>query len=514
MEVGERTSLLSQGDTGGRPLSGSQGQRRANGDELGGSGGSAQDESVEVSAVPFHSADSLGKSYTVEDMLRSPPTKQKTDEVYLKFYWKILFLVAVFYGVPSFQFVMLVYFEYSDHTAQDAQNITALHQDSTDTLYCYFNFKCAHQFAGFDAFNNILSNILYLLCGLGFNLFVYLRERKLTAEGLRSVGAASIQASREGSVMPVAVGDPDPSEDTVQDADTKFGLHSDCSLYYCLGWALVFEGIYSALYHVCPSRIAFQFDMTFMILTGSFLMLTLYQKRQPMITSGPYRVYGYFGLGLVAITVSLFPVPANIFWPLVWFPFVWASLWTSIHIYYNRKPRLNSSSGARLAQFAQKRCLTLPRHKMRFGMVFAANALNFAFVGLATVQGLAEAQTQSFPLVVLGILQFDALIYLIYYWIQKYRQGEHVRLLVWLLAVFLLASGAIAIFFFEIPVTNKLLSPAQSLALNKPCALFGYFDYHDIWHFLSAFAVSSFFLLVYLLDSDLDRVPRRHIKVF
>jgi hypothetical protein len=28
------------------------------------------------------------------------------------------------------------------------------------------------------------------------------------------------------------------------------GLHLDMSLYYALGWALVLEGIFSALYHV------------------------------------------------------------------------------------------------------------------------------------------------------------------------------------------------------------------------------------------------------------------------
>ena len=94
-----------------------------------------------------------------------------------------------------------------------------------------------------------------------------------------------------------------------------------------------------------------------------------------------------------------------------------------------------------------------------------------------------------------------------------------------------------AIYVFEIAVSNKFLTFQQSMALNKPCVLFDYFDYHgiipfpplllvsiqtysslmvckDIWHFLSAFGLMCVMTLVYLLDTDLARTPRARIPVF
>jgi hypothetical protein len=52
------------------------------------------------------------------------------------------------------------------------------------------------------------------------------------------------------------------------------------------------------------------------------------------------------------------------------------------------------------------------------------------------------------------------------------------------------------------------------MLLNKPCVLFGYFDYHDVWHVLSAVGVFFFFLVVYLLDLDLAQTPCSQIRVF
>lgn len=68
--------------------------------------------------------------------------------------------------------------------------------------------------------------------------------------------------------------DPESIQNTNQDTDdpetervegTGKGLYLEQSLLYCCGWCLVFEGIFSALYHVCPSRLAFQFGKNFFL---------------------------------------------------------------------------------------------------------------------------------------------------------------------------------------------------------------------------------------------------------
>ena len=46
---------------------------------------------------------------------------------------------------------------------------------------------------------------------------------------------------------------------------------------------------------------------------------------------------------------------------------------------------------------------------------------------------------------------------------------------------------------YAIPSFQK--TPAESRARNHYCALFGFYDYHDIWHFLSANAMFLSFLV-------------------
>jgi hypothetical protein len=37
-----------------------------------------------------------------------------------------------------------------------------------------------------------------------------------------------------------------------------------------------------------------------------------------------------------------------------------------------------------------------------------------------------------------------------------------------------------ALYFFQLGVTDKFLTPEESKLLNKPCVLFNYFDYHGM----------------------------------
>lgn len=68
--------------------------------------------------------------------------------------------------------------------------------------------------------------------------------------------------------------------------------------------------------------------------------------------------------------------------------------------------------------------------------------------------------------------------------------------------------------FFNIAVTDKLLTPEESMELNQPCVLFDYFDTHDVWHCLSAIAIFLLLILLYILDKGLETRERTSIKVF
>ena len=49
--------------------------------------------------------------------------------------------------------------------------------------------------------------------------------------------------------------------------------------------------------------------------------------------------------------------------------------------------------------------------------------------------------------------------------------------------------AAAFVVFKGLPTTNKTASPEDSRDLNRECGILGFFDWHDLWHFLSSFAL-------------------------
>ena len=63
---------------------------------------------------------------------------------------------------------------------------------------------------------------------------------------------------------------------------------------------------------------------------------------------------------------------------------------------------------------------------------------------------------------------------------------------------------ALSLMFFFKSVSDKFLPIIDSDLLNEPCVLFNYFDYHDIWHLLSAIGLFIFMNIIFFLDIDLN----------
>ncbi len=100
---------------------------------------------------------------------------------------------------------------------------------------CFYNEKCYQPLKSWDVpFNNLFSNIGYIILGLAFNLNLVIYQ--------------------------------------IHNQITK-----DASLFYALGWGLCGEGIFSGMYHVCPTAVIFQFDTAFMFLLCSLTMIAVYQ---------------------------------------------------------------------------------------------------------------------------------------------------------------------------------------------------------------------------------------------
>ena len=89
-------------------------------------------------------------------------------------------------------------------------------------------------------------------------------------------------------------------------------------------------------------------------------------------------------------------------------------------------------------------------------------------------------------------------------------------------------------FFFFHPQTNWIETAAESRTLNSQCVVLDFYDFHDLWHFLSAVALFMSFLVrpflivrnlmqvncvpilqvLLTLDDDLVACPRDKIRVF
>ena len=63
-------------------------------------------------------------------------------------------------------------------------------------------------------------------------------------------------------------------------------------------------------------------------------------------------------------------------------------------------------------------------------------------------------------------------------------------------------------------VTNWLESPAVSRDGNEDCLILGFFDSHDMWHFVSAFALFFSFLMLMTLDDRQEGTLRTKLRVF
>ena len=194
-------------------------------------------------------------------------------------FWKILLLIGGFYLVPSVQFVS--------------------YQATSGSIDCYYNFLCKKDLGTVPAFNNIISNLPYLVAGVAFFFIVFLTHPK-TDDGVH-------------------------------------GLHNDMSLYYSLAVVLCLEGLFSGLYHVCPSRLNFQFDSTFMMMGVALLFVTIFQKRHASRTIGAVRFYAFLAFVTIANSVTLFTGAIGVIvWIGVWCGGIFALIAGSVHIYYHK----------------------------------------------------------------------------------------------------------------------------------------------------------------------------------
>uniref|UniRef100_A0A0X3PUV5 SID1 transmembrane family member 2 n=1 Tax=Schistocephalus solidus TaxID=70667 RepID=A0A0X3PUV5_SCHSO len=538
---------------------------------------------------------------------------------YLLYFWYLI-IISIFYGLPVAQLVM---------TYQ-----RALHDTGNEDI-CYYNFECAHPFGVFTAFNNIISNVGYVMLGL---LFLGLTARRdllhrraqkysrvysqdaysvvsvcswfgakirltgpcgrrktmtavtvaaasATAESefshlhptpstgpsaagptagslrpsvrlkrsrvawlrrlprclfwrthcpcQRGGGGARLRTSsstasfenpaqlsrqtHEGGVERGVLASAGHAVSTVADQPTRyngdaqsFGIPQHFGLFYALGLALTVEGVLSACYHICPSFSNFQFDTAYMYMLALILMLKIYQTRHPDINASAHSAYMVMALViLVGVTGVLYG--GETFWVLFTVVFLIMSFWLTAEIYYMGQWSFDLCLPRRIYMLIRSdgiHCLA-PMYMERMLLLLVANCVN---IGIASF-GLF-ARPKDFSSFLLSIFLINLLMYYCFYIIMKLRHRERFLCVPLLYIIVSCLTWGFGIFFFMQHSTTWEVTPAQSRALNRPCILLGFYDVHDVWHFLSSISMFFSFMSIMTLDDDLVTTPRNTIPVF
>ncbi|XP_022107410.1 SID1 transmembrane family member 1-like isoform X2 [Acanthaster planci] len=399
----------------------------------------------------------------VGDLARKKP--KTLDRKYKLYYWNIL-TIAVFYALPAVQLVM---------TYQAVLNM------SGNEDMCYYNFLCAMPLGQISAFNNVFSNIGYVMLGILYLMIVWKKHH------------IHKQAMTSDSEKAKTCGIP-----------KHFGM------FYALGIALVMEGVLSASYHVCPNSSNYQFDTAFMYIIAGLGMLMLYQQRHPDVNANAYAAFATFAavifvafLGVVFVSIYFYIAFAVLH--------VITCLAVSTQIYYMGTWKLD------LGMF--KRALIIIRTELckcakpvyidRMIVLTVANAINWSIM----IFSLAKVP-KDFNSYLLAIFLVNLLLYVAFYIIMKVRYGERLIPAVVVIVVMALVVWGLALNFYFRALTGWEKTAALSRESNGPCLLMRFYDGHDVWHILSAAALFLSFLLVLLMDEDLDGKNRMKIPVF
>uniref|UniRef100_A0A8D1KIR0 SID1 transmembrane family member 2 n=1 Tax=Sus scrofa TaxID=9823 RepID=A0A8D1KIR0_PIG len=350
----------------------------------------------------------------VADLARKD--KRVLRKKYQIYFWNIA-TIAVFYALPVVQLVI---------TYQTVVNVTG-NQD-----ICYYNFLCAHPLGNLSAFNNILSNLGYILLGLLFLFIILQREINHNRALLRNDLYA-----------------------------LECGIPKHFGLFYAMGTALMMEGLLSACYHVCPNYTNFQFDTSFMYMIAGLCMLKLYQKRHPDINASAYSAYACLAIVIFfSVLGVVFGKGNTAFWIVFSIIHIISTLLLSTQLYYMGRWKLDSGICRRILHVLYTDCIRQcsgplyvlfpPPARAAYGLIMRPN--DFASYLLA-----------------IGIC--NLLLYFAFYIIMKLRSGERIKLIPLLCIVCTSVVWGFALFFFFQGLSTWQVSspPAKRLG-NHPQA--------------------------------------------
>jgi dsRNA-gated channel SID-1 len=375
-------------------------------------------------------------------------------------FWQLTVIVGVVFFVPALQIVLRDVYEQGDGNRD----------------VCFVNDECVRPIHVNDllvlGWNNVYSNITYVIAALTATLYFSLLRY-------------------------------------------KFGhWHKFVPYSYSIIWAMclciLFVGINSSAYHLCPTRAGFQIDSAFMLSFAVLSMVDIYRRYFSLRLHAwrPYLIIAVLlFVNYLGTVLDTAPLTRDLEWPKVLFRVLLTIVALAIGgvlqlmIWRNMSKRRPRRTYALLVLL-----LVAPTVGLLWIGTDAdlSQSLLAIFISLFAVTVVADfmAQLGASRLIERGRLPRACR------WCPHGRRSSCFhdpsawrRFRVAVLALFLFfgwaTSGLVGLYYFSVKGdSNKDLAPSESRALASPCVLADYYSSHDVWHFLSAI-----FLLFQILIS-------------
>ena len=340
---------------------------------------------------------------------------------------------------------------------------------------CYYNDFC-YRVANHDIpFNLMISNLTYIVHGLILAVWVLMLETRVD---LCCKSGRTIDESKE--------------------MKDKYSF----SIAYAFSWALVYEGIFSALYHLCPNRFTFQIDSAFMfVLAGLNVLLFYYgikhsSRREKHLIGAlnfflkfiaPLFILNYYGVqfnydGLNNVMQVLFII-SLIIWLLLIFSWAFCEL--------DILQRIRNGGCEDILKlfafiFVLVFCLIL--------MFCLSSDLAQAFLGVCIICNIG-----AFIVKVLEKIWRSIPVERLYF-------KDIGKVFLSFLTGIILATAVYV--FHRLPTTDKTSSPENSRDKNEECVILGFFDSHDLWHFLSSLFLLMLAFVTLFISSEPKQSPQ------
>ena len=384
-----------------------------------------------------------------------------------------------------------------------------------DRDHCYYNDFC-YRVSNYDIpFNLMSSNFAYILHAFILALSVWYMESELLAR---------CKKIRQTQPPPVA-------ENAKCNSTEAHKRRISFSIGYAFSWALLFEGLFSMLYHLCPTKMTFQFDLAFMFVISGLIVVVMYNgiqlnhagERGGHVGASnfylgfivPLYILNYLGSlnhskeGLIPTAAWATPLALWVFFIFNWVGYkLYLENWCLLILWrwvvkncrlqcvgsHSWNPNNYSPQNVKEGKFV---CLMI-------GLIVAV--LMFCLFSVTKYIG-------SLPHALLFTCILESVI-VICWKLRKccclWRDLGYKKfpcVIIYVLTTLALGFSALA-FFIGFPTTDKAETPEISRNKNHKCIIIDFYDYHDLWHILSSFALLMGVHIVMFASYDPDTITR------